>query len=137
MRRYGIVTGVILGILLVVGSLSLRAEQEHYTSSIKVKNRDEAAFPEMAKVSLDSAMNEALKQVPGKVVRAELENENGYLVYSVEIVKADHHIIDVKVDAGNGKILKTDQDKREVHKGEEEVHKGEDFDNGHEETGER
>jgi hypothetical protein len=137
MRRYGVVIGTILGIVLVIGALGLRAEQEHYTGSITVKDRDEAAFSEMAKISLDSAVKEALKQVPGKVVRTELENENGYLVYGVEIVKADHQVYDVTVDAGNGKVLKTDRDKKEVHAGEEEAHNGEDFENDREETGEK
>jgi uncharacterized membrane protein YkoI len=130
MRRYGVVIGVVLGILLAFGSVVLKAEQADYTGSIKVKDQNEATFSEMAKISLDSAVNEALKQVPGKVMKAELENENGYLVYGVEIAKADHQIYDVKVDAGNGKVLKIDQDKKEVREGE-------DFDNGHEETGER
>jgi uncharacterized membrane protein YkoI len=82
----------------------------------------------LAKISLDSAMNAALKQVPGKVLRIELENENGYLVYGIEIVKTDHQIVDVKVDAGNGKILKTDYDHED-----KEDHKREDSDSGHEE----
>lgn len=75
-----------------------------------------------------------LNQVPGKVLKAELENENGYLVYGVEIVKADKQIADVKVDAGNGKILKVDVDQKDhnVH----EVH-GEDSDNEREEVSER
>jgi uncharacterized membrane protein YkoI len=130
MRRFVTAIGVMLGILLAIGTVSLRAQQENHTGSIKLESQDEAAFTEMARISLDTATNEALKQVPGKVVRAELENENGYLVYGVEIAKADHQIYDVKVDAGNGKVLKIDQDKKEVHEGE-------DSDNGHEETGER
>ncbi|MCL4492213.1 MAG: PepSY domain-containing protein [Nitrospirae bacterium] len=39
------------------------------------------------------------------MLRVELANENGYLVYRVEIVKADHQIVDVKVDAGNGVVI--------------------------------
>jgi len=67
-------------------------------------------------------------------LKAELENENGYLVYGVEIVKADKQIADVKVDAGNGKILKVDVDQKDhnVH----EVHE-EDSDNEREEVSER
>jgi uncharacterized membrane protein YkoI len=87
---------------------------------------------EMAKISLDSAVSEALKAVPGKVLKIELENENGYLVYGVEIAKLDHQVADVKVDAGNGKVLKIDADQNN-HEG----HEGEDSGNGHEEVNER
>lgn len=61
-----------------------------------------------AGILIDSAINAALQAVPGTVIGAALENENGYLVYGVDIVKADHRILDVKVDAGNGKGLKID-----------------------------
>jgi uncharacterized membrane protein YkoI len=130
MRKLGMVIGIVLAALLAIGTVGLRAQQANYSGSIKVKNGDEATFAEMAKISLDSAMNNALKQVPGKVLRIELENENGYLVYGVEIAKADHQTVDVKVDAGNGKILKIDQDNDEGHE-EENSHYG------HEEEPER
>ena len=130
MRKLGMVIGIVLAALLAIGTIGLRAQQANYSGSIKVKNGDEATFAEMAKISLDSAMNNALKQVPGKVLRIELENENGYLVYGVEIAKTDHQTVDVKVDAGNGKILKIDQDNDEGHEEENSHH-------GHEEEPER
>jgi hypothetical protein len=49
----------------------------------------------------------------------------------VEIVKTDHQIAEVKVDAGNGKVLKVETDQKD-----NEGNEGEDSDNGHEE-GER
>lgn len=125
-----IIGGVVLTALIAIGGVS--AQQAKHTGSIQVKSDDEAGFAGMATVSLDSAINAALKQVPGKVLKAELENENGYLVYGVEIAKADHQIVDVKVDAGNGKILKIDNDQKD-----NEGREGEDHDNGHEEGGER
>lgn len=130
MKRFGTIIGVVLAALLVIGTVGLRAQQAKHSGSIQIKNGDEATFADLAKISLDSAMNAALKQVPGKVLKVELENENGYLVYGVEIAKPDHQIVDVKVDAGNGKILKIDQDN-------DEGHEGEDSDNGHEEGPER
>lgn len=125
-----IIGGVVLTALIAIGGVS--AQQAKHTGSIQVKSDDEAGFAGMATVSLDSAINAALKQVPGKVLKAELENENGYLVYGVEIAKADRQIADVKVDAGNGKVLKIETDQKD-NEGQE----GEDSDNGHEEGGER
>ena len=47
----------------------------------------------------------ALKVVPGTAGTALLESENGYVVYGIEITKADGTVVDVKVDAGNGTVL--------------------------------
>jgi uncharacterized membrane protein YkoI len=131
MRKLGTVVGVVLAALLAIGGVALlSAQPPSQKGTIQISNQDEAQFAGLAKISMDFAMNEALKQVPGKVLRAELENENGYLVYGVEIAKADHQMADVKIDAGNGKILKIDQ-------GKDEGHEREDSDNGHEEVNER
>jgi uncharacterized membrane protein YkoI len=130
MKRWIPVIGVALAALLTTGVALMSAQPASQKGSIQINNKDEAQVADMAKISLDSAMNEALKQVQGKVVRVELENENGYLVYGVEIAKPDHQVVDVKVDAGNGKILKIDQDTKEGHEGE-------DSDSGHEEVNER
>jgi uncharacterized membrane protein YkoI len=124
-RTTMIVIGVALAALLTTGVALMSAQPASQKGSIQINNKDEARVADMAKISLDSAMNEALKQVQGKVLRVELENENGYLVYGVEIAKPDHQMVDVKVDAGNGKILKIDQDTKEGHEGE-------DSDNDHE-----
>ena len=55
-------------------------------------------------------VKKALDAVKGEVLKTELENENGFLVYSVEIVTADKSIMDVKVDAGSGKVLAMERD---------------------------
>ena len=104
----------------------MSAQQADQTGSIQIRT-DEAGFAQIAKIPMNSAINAALKQIPGKVLRAELENENGYLVYGVEIVKADQQIVDVKVDAGNGRILRTDKDRHDTEGREREKN-----DNGHE-----
>jgi len=125
-----VIGGFVLATLVAIGGAF--AQKANHTGSIQITGDDEAVQAEMTKISLDSAVSEALKAVPGKVLKVELENENGSLVYGVEIAKADHQIADVKVDAGNGKVLKIDADQNN-HEG----HKGEDSDNGHAEVNER
>lgn len=124
MKRPKIITGILLAALIAFGGVTVYAQQAGQAGSIQVKGDDEAGFAKMAKISFDSAINAALKQVPGKVLRAELENENGYLVYGVEITKADREIVDVKVDAGNGKILKIEKDQKDRESREEEHDNG-------------
>jgi uncharacterized membrane protein YkoI len=56
----------------------------------------------MAKISLQEAMHTATAVVSGEVLKVELEDENGYLVYGVEVVSLDKAITDVKIDARSG-----------------------------------
>jgi len=119
MKRLSIVTIILFAALMLFGGITVSAEQADQEGNIRMKS-DEAGLVEMAKISMDNAINAALKEVPGKVLRAELENENGYLVYGVEIIKADQQIMVVKVDAGNGLILRTDKDKRDTEGRERE-----------------
>lgn len=124
------VIGVVMAALIGFGGVALSAQQGVKKGSIWIGN--EAEHAAKAGILIDTAINAALQAVPGTVIGAALENENGYLVYGVEIVKADQQIMDVKVDAGNGKILKVDRDRRD-----NEGREGEDAGNGHEEGGER
>ncbi len=58
----------------------------------------------LAKISENQAKASALKLAEGKVEQIKLENENGYLVYTVRVkYKGDE--FDVLVDAGNAKVL--------------------------------
>jgi uncharacterized membrane protein YkoI len=85
-----------------------------YTGSIAVdqaategmSEADESAdLQGKATISAADAEAAALAANPGTtVVKTELDNENGALVYSVELSNG----ADVKVDAGNGAILHTD-----------------------------
>jgi hypothetical protein len=125
-----VISSIFLTALIVVSAVF--AQETKGTGSIQVRNVDEVRFVDLAKTSFDSAVKAAITAVPGKVLKAELENENGYLVYGVEIAKADRQIADVKIDAGNGKVLKIETDQKDS-----EGNEGEDSDNGHEDVDER
>jgi len=86
-----------------------------YTGSVPVdeaqtdgmSEADEAAALQgKAAISADEAKAAAEAANPGaKTVKVELDNENGYLVYSVELDNG----LDVKVDAGDASVLHTEQ----------------------------
>lgn len=90
-------------------------QQSQYTGSITVdesqseglsESDEAAALQSKAIITSAEAEDAALEANPGTtVVKMELDNENGVLVYSVELSNG----MDVKVDAGNGKILYTEQ----------------------------
>jgi len=131
-KKTGIVIGAAVAVLLAAGGFAVSAQQQaKITGSIAVKGGNETAFPAMAKVSLDEAIQAALKAVQGKVLKAELEDEDGSLVYGVEVVKADNSVMDVKIDAGNGKLLKIEQDHKDGR--DDGDNEKEDFESEHDE----
>ena len=76
------------------------------TAEPTVNEADEAtALQGQATISAADAESAALAANPGtSVVKSELDDENGTVVYSVELSNG----ADVKVDAGNGSFLTTE-----------------------------
>jgi uncharacterized membrane protein YkoI len=109
------IVGLGVGLFSSACMASERQIQESaYESSIKVNERDSgergeaARLAHLAKINSVQATTAAQAQVPGTVLKVELDNENGNLVYSVGVKTASNEIKDVKVDAGNGKVLHVD-----------------------------
>jgi uncharacterized membrane protein YkoI len=68
---------------------------------------DAAALANKATITADQAKATALAANSGAtVVKAELDDENGAIIYSVELSTG----VDVKIDAQKGNILSTEQD---------------------------
>lgn len=114
-------------------------QEPNYVGSIKVTDtnaKDEAseasALQGLAKVSQADAEKEALAKVSGTVVKTSIDNENGYLVYSVTIKDSTGKMSDVKIDAGTGSVLTVEASDGAEEKGSEtkgeEVSKGPDTD---------
>lgn len=84
------------------GSITVSASQASGLS----ESDEAAALQSQAKISASQAESAALAGNPGaSVTKTELDNENGVLVYSVELSNGS----DVKVDAGAGQVLHTEQ----------------------------
>lgn len=64
--------------------------------------------------------------MPGTVLQAEIENENGCAVYGVDIKSADGKVHDVKVDAGTGAVVHQELGAKAgaEHEGEKEEEDG-------------
>jgi uncharacterized membrane protein YkoI len=96
------------------GAPDTGAQDPSYTSSVAVDQSqtdglsevdESAALQNKATISAAEAEAAALAANPGAtVIKTELDNENGALVYSVELSNG----ADVKVDARNGNVLYTD-----------------------------
>jgi uncharacterized membrane protein YkoI len=85
-----------------------------YTSSVRVAENaggdneaaEAAALAKLAKISEADATKAALAKFPGATVhKASLEDENGNVVWAIELTDANKAAQEVKVDAGNGAVL--------------------------------
>ncbi len=68
------------------------------------------ALAGLATLSQTDAEAAALATVSGEIVQAELDNENGFAVWSIEVRDGAGMVHDVKIDAGNGQVLGTQAD---------------------------
>jgi uncharacterized membrane protein YkoI len=108
-----------LGLMVVCASLALgafaaekKAAKPQWTGSIRVQGKPtQTQMKQMAKITPQEAARVALAAVAGNpaaktVKETELEVENGFLIYSVDVrvngQKGEHEVL---VDAGSGKVL--------------------------------
>jgi uncharacterized membrane protein YkoI len=87
------------------------AMAKDFTGSIK-EGFFESDKTAMKKVKIDmiQAIQVAKKAVPGRVVKAKLEEEDGYLVYDLKIYTDKGQKVKVYVDPVTAKILYRDED---------------------------
>ncbi|WP_379148750.1 PepSY domain-containing protein [Paenibacillus sp. sgz500992] len=71
--------------------------------------KEEADLLKQAKISKQQSITLAQGQVKGTVKQVELEDEDGAVVYSVEIISDSKLETEVKVDAITGKIIKVEK----------------------------
>ncbi|GMQ98123.1 MAG: PepSY domain-containing protein [Acidimicrobiia bacterium] len=94
------------------GDEATEVEDPSYESSISApadegsNEADEGkSLESLATVTPEQAREAALTAVSGTVGEVELENENGAVIYSVEITDASGSRFEVKIDAGNATVL--------------------------------
>ncbi len=66
--------------------------------------------PQYRRITINQAMAIGVDRVPGQVIKAELDYEDGMLVYEIEIRTAEGHKYEVRIDANTGAILKVKLD---------------------------
>ena len=112
-----LVASLAAGTAFATGAVKLPDEVK--SSSVRlprdVEKQDELA--RYAKVTRQQAEAAALAVMPGQVVKARLDNEDGYLVWQID-VKHAKGTTEIAVDAGNAKVLAAE--------GEEDDHERED-----------
>ena len=90
-----------------------------YAKQSSAMEEDNAADLARAKISLSQAIGTAESHAAGKAVKAELHSEKGALAFDVEVVTADKKVMDVRIDATDGKVLSSQLDMAD-HGGKED-----------------
>jgi uncharacterized membrane protein YkoI len=113
------VAGALALSLAMAGAVAMAAKEKgeenekkvEYRSSIQVspKLEDEKALAKRATISREEAIRIAQTAAKGKVIEAAVENEDGNLIYNVEVNNGEE-TKEVIVDAGNGKVLAVNAD---------------------------
>ena len=118
----------LLGAGVVKTGAAAQQQQPAYKSSIQVtddgdgrkgdhregrrgragESAEAARLASLAKIDAGHATAAAVGHVPGTALRTALENEDGNVVYEVQIKTAAGQIHEVKVDAGTGAVLHVD-----------------------------
>ena len=73
-----------------------------------------------AKITLNQAIVAAEAHASGKAIKAELATERGTETYTVEVVTANKKVVEVNVDANDGKVLSSKQDRADDGDDEED-----------------
>lgn len=95
-----------LFVMMLSGPRSTAGQSPSYPCSIKVPKPEPADLAALAKITAEQAMDAAQAAYPGsKVQKVELENENGCLVFCVNLSNG----LEVKVDAGTAAVLRHEQ----------------------------
>mgnify|MGYP002713318935 CR=1 FL=1 len=85
-------------------------------SSIQVKqDTTEVQEQQRAKLGVADIIPTINSKFSGKITTVKLENIDGNLVYTVEVLAQDNSHRNVLIDAGNGKILTYQLDKKDLH----------------------
>lgn len=87
------------------GSVQAPADQTADGTGQDNEAADAAALAPLASIDAAAASSAATAAVPGTAGTPVLEDENGSVVWGVEVTRADGTVVDVKVDAGNGTVL--------------------------------
>lgn len=92
-------SGLVLTVYAKQPQSQMAIMPQHHNNDAE-EQQEVAKLQPLAKITAQQAQQAAETAVGGKASSVKLEDENGNLVYAVEIGKQE-----VKVDAGNGRVL--------------------------------
>ena len=70
-----------------------------------------------ATITIDEAIKTASEKLAGKIIEAELERKHDKLVWEVEVVTAEHKVMEVHIDAQTGVVIDIEEEKEKTKSG--------------------
>ncbi len=83
-----------------------------------------ADMSKASQISIEQAIQAATKEVPGRVIKAELEKEHGPLMWEIEIVTSEGKVQEVHLDGVSGKRLALQNSEGTQEGSESSIHTG-------------
>jgi len=71
---------------------------------------DSASLIRNAALGIDQAMKIALAEMPGKVIEAEIEQDDGVIVWEIEVLNSQNQVYEFEIDANSGVIIESERD---------------------------
>lgn len=91
-----------LGCAPLVPAPPARASDDHEAARALVESGD--ILP------LETILDAATQRFPGRLLEAELEREDGALVYELEILTEQGRVLELQFDARDGSLIKVEQE---------------------------
>ena len=107
------------GTAFATGTLKLPDEVRSATTQVPEGAETQAELARYAKVTQQQAEAAALTALPGQVVKAKLDDEDGYLVWQIDVRHAQG-TTEIAVDAGNAQVLAAEAEEDDEHEGRDE-----------------
>lgn len=111
-----IVSVLAAGTAFATGALKLPSEVRSSSTKLPRGVESQAEFARHARVTQQEAEAAALAVMPGQVIKAKLDDEDGYLVWQVD-VKHAKGVTEIAIDAGNARALAAEDEDDDDHGG--------------------
>jgi hypothetical protein len=93
-------------------SSSANAQQQRSAQELQQKGQRAAA----ATINISQAITLAIQRVPGTVLEAEFEEEDGKGLWEIQIVTQDSQVMEIKVDSESGEVISAEEKKADKKK---------------------
>lgn len=98
-------------LMLGLAMLVFAAGTMTVTDPASAEGHSKVEMAAAATVTIHDAIKTASEKVPGTVIEAELDRKHGKLIWEVEVVTAEHRIMEVHIDAETGTFIDIEEEK--------------------------
>jgi hypothetical protein len=103
---------IVLAVVLHSG-VSFGEEKETQVKPGTIRLQQIYDYPHLAHITMNDAEEIAITHTKGDIIKIGFEEENGFLVYEVQIATPQRTLTEVTIDAGNGKILSIEENEQD------------------------